>query len=102
MAAGVEKHSNRSALEHPDEQPELAYEPPPIDQTDRSEVLAVIRQVFSDGQPRTREDAIRDVARALGYGRVGHRIRDVLHTDLLTASRRGILENIGGLVTAAG
>lgn len=59
-------------------------------------MLAAIRQVFSDDQPRTRENAIRDVARALGFGRVGHRIRDVLHTDLLTASRRGILENVGG------
>jgi Type I restriction modification DNA specificity domain len=68
----------------------------PIDQTDRSDVLAVIRQVFSDGQPRTRENAIREVAQALGYGRVGHRIQDVLHKDLLTAVRRGILENAGG------
>jgi hypothetical protein len=67
---------------------------PPIDQTDRSDVLAVIRQVFSDGQSRTREDAIREVARALGYGRTGHRIQDVLRTDLLSAVRRGILDNV--------
>jgi hypothetical protein len=69
-------------------------QPPPIDQTDRSDVLAVIRQVFSDGQPRTRENAIRQMAQALGYGRVGHRINDVLQTDLLTAVRRGILDNV--------
>ena len=69
-------------------------EPLPIDQTDRSDVLAVIRQVFSDGQPRIRENAIGEVARALGYGRVGHRIQDVLYTDLLTAVRRGILDNV--------
>ena len=57
-------------------------------------MLAVIRQVFSDGQPRNRQDAIREVAQALGYGRVGHRINDVLQTDLLTAVRRGILDNV--------
>jgi hypothetical protein len=82
---------------HSGKQPDFDYEQlPPIDQTDRSDVLAIIRQVFSDGQSRTRENAIRDVAQALGYGRVGHRIQDVLHTDLLTAVRRGILENVGG------
>lgn len=69
-------------------------QPPPIDQTDRSDALAAIRQVFSDGKPRAREDAIREVARALGYGHTGHRIQDVLHTDLLTAVRRGILDNV--------
>jgi hypothetical protein len=68
----------------------------PINQTDRSDVLAVIRQVFSDGQARNRQNAIREVARALGYGRIGHRISDVLYTDFLTASRRGVLENVGG------
>lgn len=83
--------SDVAAQEHPGNQ----FEPPPsIDQTDRSDVLAVIRQVFSDGQPRNRQDAIRQVAQALGYGRVGHRINDVLQTDLLTAVRRGILDKV--------
>jgi type I restriction enzyme, S subunit len=71
-------------------------QPPPIDQTDRSNVLAVIRQVFGDGRPRNRQDAIRQVAQALGYGRVGRRINDVLQTDLLIAVRRGILDNVEG------
>ena len=69
--------------------------PVPIDQIDRTEVLQVIRQVFSEGPPRERDAAIRDVARALGYRRTGARIREILHTDLLTAVRRGILENTG-------
>jgi type I restriction enzyme S subunit len=82
--------------QHP-AQPELGPDQLlPIDERDRTDILTVIRQVFSDRQPRTRDDAIRDVARALGYGRVGHRIQDVLHKDLLTAVRRGILENAGG------
>src|SRR5437660_362197 len=62
----------------------------------RTEVLQVIRQVFSEGPPRERDAAIRDVARALGYRRTGARIQEVLHTDLLTAVRRGVLENAGG------
>ena len=82
--------------QRPNDQPELgSHQLSPIDQTDRLDVLAVIRQVFGDCQSRTRENAIRDVARALGYGRVGHRIQDVLHRDLRTAVRRGILENVG-------
>ena len=76
---------------------QVAEEPPvPIDQIDRTAVLQVIRQVFSEGPPRERDAAIRDVARALGYRRTGARIREILHTDLLTAVRRGILENTGG------
>jgi type I restriction enzyme S subunit len=91
-AVSVGMSRDRSAQEPPGNQFELGYElPPSIDQTDRSDVLAVIRHVFSDGQTRNRQHAIREVARALGYGRVGHRIQDVLHTDLLTAVRRGIL-----------
>ncbi len=70
--------------------------PVPIDQIDRTAVLQVIRQVFSEGPPRERDAAIRDVARALGYRRTGVRIHEILHTDLLTAVRRGILENTGG------
>jgi hypothetical protein len=70
--------------------------PIPIDQTDRTEVLCTIRQVFGDSEARDRDSAIRDVAAALGYQRVGPRIREVLHTDLLTAVRRGILQNKNG------
>jgi len=73
-----------------------AVSPMPIDQTGRTEVLQVIRQVFSEGPPRDRDAAIREVAHALGYRRTGARIQEILHTDLLTAVRRGILENTGG------
>jgi len=70
--------------------------PVPIHQTERADVLQIIRQVFSEGPPRPRDDAIRDVARALGYRRTGARIAEVLHADLRTAVRRGILENTDG------
>ena len=68
----------------------------PVTETECTDVLQIIRQVFSEGPPRPRDDAIRDVARALGYRRTGARIQSVLHADLLTAVRRGILENTGG------
>jgi type I restriction enzyme S subunit len=81
--------------QHPDAQLVLdSHQPLPIDQTDRSDVLAVIRQVFSDGQPRNHPDAIRGVAQVLGYRWVERRINDLLQTDLLTAVRRGILDNV--------
>jgi hypothetical protein len=69
-----------------------------IDQIGRTEVLQVIRQVFSEGPPRDRDAAIRDVARALGYRRTGPRIQEILHTDLMTAVRRCILENQHGVL----
>jgi len=73
--------------------------PTPINQTDRSEVLCVIRQVFNSGGARDRETAMRDVAQALGFQRLGSHVREVLDTDLLTAVRRGILVNDNGLLS---
>jgi hypothetical protein len=70
--------------------------PPPISETERTDVLAAIRQVFSDGESRERESAIREVAHELGYGRTGHVIEEVINKELLTAVRRGILENVRG------
>jgi hypothetical protein len=94
-AAEIGATTGRPAPTQAKDCPDLGYQhPSPIDQTDRPDVLAEIRRVFSDGQPRTRENAIREVARALDYGRVGHRITDVLQNDLLTAVRRGILDNV--------
>jgi len=55
--------------------------------------MAVIRDVFSTGGPRSRDEAIRDVGAALGYRRIGPRIRQGLDDYLRTAVRRGILEN---------
>lgn len=88
----VERTSTRlsPAAEPTDESPVS------IDQIDRTEVLQVIRQVFSEGLPRERDAATRDVARALGYRRTGPRIQEILHTDLITAVRRCILENENG------
>jgi len=59
-------------------------------------VLCTIRKVFSTGAARDRETALRDVAKAMGHQRLGAKARKVLETDLLTAVRRGILENERG------
>ncbi|WP_395746618.1 Eco57I restriction-modification methylase domain-containing protein [Prosthecobacter sp.] len=68
----------------------------PVDETERADVLAVIREVFSSGGERDRETARREIAQKLGYERVGSRIREVLDRDIRTAVRRGILQNEGG------
>ena len=67
--------------------------PPPVDELDRNEIQAVVREVFSSGAARDREEAIREVAEALGYRRVGANIREVLGDHLRTAVRRGIIAN---------
>jgi hypothetical protein len=61
--------------------------------------LCVIRKVFSSGGARDRETALRDVAQALGYQRLGTHVRTLLNTDFLTAIRRGILVNDGGMLS---
>ncbi len=70
--------------------------PPRISETDRNDVMATIRELFLDGQARQRDEAIHDVARALGYRRVGSSIDEILGNDIRTAVRRGILDNAGG------
>lgn len=74
-----------------------ADKPPDINGTERTDVLCAIRALFSDGVARDRATAIRDLAHALGYQRTGSRIHEVLATDLLTAVRRGIVVNEGGM-----
>jgi hypothetical protein len=54
-------------------------------------VLATIRELFAADGSRDRDQAIRDLAAALGYKRVGPKIADVLSNDFRTAVRRGIL-----------
>lgn len=72
---------------------------PAIDQTNRNDVLATVREVFAAGDRRNRDQAIRDVADAMGYRRLGSRIRETLSRDTQTAVRRGILDNSGGEYT---
>lgn len=68
----------------------------PIDRLEPDEIMCAIRQVFQAQGPLERDEAIRAVARELGYNRTGPRIQEVLDVALRTAVRRGILENQGG------
>lgn len=68
----------------------------PIGTVERDEVLCTIRKVFGDGAERDRDVALRDIAYALGYQRLGPRIREALSGDFIAAVRRGIVVNAGG------
>ena len=56
-------------------------------------MLCVVRAIFSRGGPRGRDSALRQLAAALGYHRIGPKIRETLDGDLLSAARRGIISN---------
>jgi hypothetical protein len=96
VATADDKNDRKRADDpmQPDDEP-----PPAISETDRNDVMAAIRELFLDGQPRPRDEAIRDLARALGYRRVGSTVGEVLGNDIRTAVRRGILDNAGGQFT---
>ena len=68
----------------------------PIGTVERDEVLCAIRKVFGDGVERSRDMALRDIAYALRYQRLGPRIREALSADFMAALRRGIVVNAGG------
>ena len=68
-------------------------QPPSLDIDDRNDVMAAVRDVFADGEPRDRETALRELAALLGCQRLGPRIRESLDNDLRAAVRRGVLEN---------
>ncbi|MEK6373002.1 MAG: S24 family peptidase [Acidobacteriota bacterium] len=65
------------------------------EQLDRDELVCMIRQLFSDGEIRDRDSAIRELARDLGYERAGSRIHEILDNALRTAVRRGVIANAG-------
>jgi type I restriction enzyme R subunit len=72
-----------------------ASEPTTRTSVDEAEIACEIRALFSGGVVRPRDQAIRDLALALGYRRVGAKIRDRMNGALLMAVRRRILENTG-------
>jgi type I restriction enzyme S subunit len=90
--AAEQRRDESASADGAEDQNETAR-PVSIDQTDRDDVMAVIRDVFSTDGPRTRDQAIHDIAATLGYKRVGSRIAEALDNDIRTAVRRGILEN---------
>ncbi len=72
-----------------------------IDDVTRADIMAVIREMFTlpdNGNGLERDDAIREISRALGFERTGPRIKEALGGDLIAAVRRGILLNEKGVL----
>ena len=69
--------------------------------TDRNSVMFLIRLVFGHGGVRDQETALRQLSAALGYQRLGSKVREVLDRDLQTARRRGILSEENGQLQLA-
>ena len=99
MATADENHARSDRKPRARLSGSVEERPVPIEQTDRDDVLGTIREVFGAGGPRSRDQAIHDLADALGYGRAGSKIGAVLRDDMRTAVRRGILDNQGGRFT---
>ncbi len=71
-------------------------EPARSEELDFDEMLAHVREVFADGNERDRDQAIRDIASALGYARVSPNIRETASSLIRAAVRRGILAKENG------
>ncbi len=92
---------SRSAAEKPaaEDDEEDPRERVDAAQLDRDELICRVRQLFGDGSPRDREQAIADLARGLGYEGVGSKVREIVDNSLRTAVRRGVLASDGGGLT---
>lgn len=70
-----------------------------IDDLDRDEIVAAIREVFSQNVELDRDSAIREVAHALGFDRTGSRIADTIDSALIAAAKRGVIFNDRGVLS---
>jgi hypothetical protein len=67
-----------------------------IDDLDYNEIIAAIREVFSQGAEFDRDEAIRRVSHSLGFRRTGNRISEAIDSALIAAVKRGIIFNNRG------
>jgi hypothetical protein len=72
---------------------------PTLDDLDRDELVAAIREVFSQNSELDRESAIREVAHALGFERTGSRITEAIDSALIAAAKRGVIQNNRGVLS---
>lgn len=63
-----------------------------IDEINRDEIMAAIRDVFKTGESLDPDIAITDIARVLGFRRTGSQIRKAFKSAINGAIRRGLLE----------
>jgi hypothetical protein len=69
---------------------------PGIEEFDRNELIAAIRDVFEANAELDREAATREVARKLGFARTGPRIAEAIDSALIAAVKRGVIKNERG------
>lgn len=67
---------------------------PGIEDFDRNEIIAAIREVFAAGEQLDRETATREVARKLGFARTEPRIAEAIDLALIAAVKRGVIKSI--------
>ena len=70
-----------------------------IDEINRDEIMAAIRDVFKSGESLDPDTAITDIARVLGFRRTGARIHEELRSALRTAIRRHIINCDKGVIS---
>ena len=70
-----------------------------LDDFDRDEIIAAVREVFSRNSELDRDSAIREVARTLGFGRTGSRITETIDSALIAAAKRGVIQNNRGVLS---
>ena len=82
----------------PEDDQSEANPPKASDLSDKEDVITAVRRAFATGGDRERHVAIRDVLEQLGFHRVGSRIREEVDNAIRTAVRRGIVDNVDGLL----
>jgi hypothetical protein len=76
-----------------------AISSPTLDDFDRDELVAAVREVFSQNSGLERDSAIREVAHALGFGRTGSKIVKTIDSALIAAAKRGVIQNNRGYLS---
>ncbi len=75
---------------------------PNIDELDKNELMARIREVLHEHGPCDRETAIKQTAYSLGYQRAGRVIAEEINNAIRTAMRRYVLVKVNGEIRANG
>lgn len=70
--------------------------PKDIEEFDRNELIAAIRDVFEEHAELDRDAATREVARRLGFARTGNRVAEAIDSALIAAVKRGVIKNERG------
>jgi NADH:ubiquinone oxidoreductase subunit E len=70
-----------------------------VSDLDRDELVAAIREVFSQNIALDRDSAIRQIAHALGFARTGSRIANAIDSALIAAAKRGVIQNNRGALS---